>query len=212
MSAKKGIKTFRESAIAAMFKEYNQLNDMNVFGSVNPDTLTKDQKYKALHAINLIKEKRCGRIKGRTCADGRPQRAYVPREEATSPTVSIEALMATLVIDTKEKHNVAIFDVPGAYLHADIPKTKFVLLKLEDEFIKIICDINPDYIPYVRTEKNGKKVLYLQLLKVLYRCIESALLWYNCYTKSLKKLGFKLNENDKCIANKTINSKECTIV
>ena len=211
MSAKKGIKTFGESAIAAMFKEYNQLNDMNVFGSVNPDTLTRDQKYKALHAINLIKEKRCGRIKGRTCADGRPQRAYVPREEATSPTVSMEALMATLVIDAKEQRDVAIFDVPGAYLHADMPDDKFVLLKLEGEFVNIMCDVNPNYIPFVRTEK-GKKVLYLQLLKALYGCIESALLWYNCYTNSLNKLGFKINETDKCIANKMINGKQCTIV
>jgi hypothetical protein len=194
-----------------MFKEYNQLNDMKVFGSVNPDTLTKTQKGKALHAINLIKEKRCGRIKGRTCADGRPQRAYVPREEATSPTVSMEALMATLVIDAKEQRDVAIFDVPGAYLHADMPKEKFVLLKLEGEFVNIMCDVNPQYTHFVRTE-NGKKVLYLQLLKALYGCIESALLWYKCYTTTLKKMGFKINHTDKCIANKMINDKQCTVV
>ena len=101
MSAKKGIKTFGEVAIAAMFKEYNQLNDMKLFGKINPDTLTKEQKYKALRAINLIKEKRCGRIKGRTCADGRPQIAYVPREEATPPNVSMEACMATLFTEAK---------------------------------------------------------------------------------------------------------------
>ena len=78
MTAAKGIKLFGERAIAAMFKEYNQLNDMGVFGIVNPDSLSVEQKKKALRAINLIKEKRCGRIKGRTVADGRPQRSYIP--------------------------------------------------------------------------------------------------------------------------------------
>jgi len=71
MSAGKEIKQFGERAIAAMFKEYNQLNDLTVFGRVNPDTLTQEQKDNALWAINLIKEKRNGIIKGRTIADGR---------------------------------------------------------------------------------------------------------------------------------------------
>ena len=36
-----------------------------------------------------------------------------------------------------------IFDVPGAYLNADIPEDKFVLIKLEDEFVYIMCEFNP---------------------------------------------------------------------
>ena len=37
----------------------------------------------------------------------------------------------------------AIFDVPGAYLNADMLEDKFVLLKLEDEFVDIMCEVNP---------------------------------------------------------------------
>ena len=43
MSARKGINKFGEIAIAAMFKEYNQLNDTKLFGKINPDTLTKEK-------------------------------------------------------------------------------------------------------------------------------------------------------------------------
>ena len=64
MTAAKGIKLHGEKAITAMFKEYNQLQDMKVLGRINPDTLNQEQKRKALRAINLIKEKRCGKIKG----------------------------------------------------------------------------------------------------------------------------------------------------
>jgi len=45
--------------------------------------------------------------------------------------MSTTVLMASLIIDAYKRRAVAIFDVPGAYLHADISEDKFVLLKLE---------------------------------------------------------------------------------
>jgi hypothetical protein len=163
MTVTTGMKLFGKRAVAAMFKEYNQLNDMMVFGRIDPDELTAQHKRDALHAVNLINEKRCGRVKGRTCADGSKQKAYIPREEATPPTVSMEALTASLVIDAHEKRAVAIFDVPGAYLNADMPDNKFVILKLEGKFVDIMCDVNPEYLRDIRLE-NGKIVLYLRIL------------------------------------------------
>jgi len=61
MTAKKGIKLFREKAVAAMFKEYKQLDDLDVLGRLDPDSLTYDQKHNALRADNLIKIKRDGK-------------------------------------------------------------------------------------------------------------------------------------------------------
>ena len=57
-----------------MYKKYTKLEDMKVMGALNPDSLTRSQKNGALRAINSIKEKRSGKLKGRTCVDGRPQR------------------------------------------------------------------------------------------------------------------------------------------
>ena len=48
-----------------------------------------------------------------------------------------------------------IFDVPGAYLNSDIPEYKFVLLKLEDEFVDIMCGVKPELIKDFNQE--GKK-------------------------------------------------------
>ena len=78
--------------------------------------------------------------------------------------------MATLVVDAYEGRYVAIFDVPGAYFNADIPHEKYIRIKLEGEFVDIICDVNLDHIPNVWYE-NGKKVLYLMIMKDLYGCI-----------------------------------------
>jgi len=210
MSAKKGIKMFKERDVAAMLKEYTQLDDMNTVGPLDPDKLTPEQKRKALPAVNLIKEKRNGIIKGRTCADGSPQRGYIPREKATSATLSLDALLVSLVIDAMEGRDVAIFDVPGAYLWVDMPEEKEAILKSEGDFIDIMCDVNPEHIPNIRYE-NGKKVLCLRILKALYGCIESALLWYEIFANTLKDMGFEINPYEKCVGNKMINGKQCTI-
>ena len=210
MTATEGIKIFQERAVAALIKEYKQLNDMCVLGVIDYDSLTAEQKAKALRAINLIKEKRDGKIKGRCCSDGSGQRKFVPREEASSSTMSVESLIALVTIFAFEKRDVAVFDVPGAYLHADLPDDKFALLKFEGQFVDIMVEVNPDFAESVRYEK-GKKVLYCRILKALYGMIESALLWYNMFADVLMQEGFKINKIDKCVANKIVDGKQLTI-
>jgi len=73
-----------------------------------------------------------------------------------------------------------------------------------------MCDVNPEHILNVCYE-NGKKVLYLRILKALHGCIEYALLWYELFANTLQDMGFEINPYDKCVANKMINGKQCTI-
>jgi hypothetical protein len=70
--------------------------------------------------------------------------------------------------------------------------------------------VNPKYEAYIGYE-NGKKVLYMKLIKALYRCMQSAMLWYETFKGCLEGLGFILNPSDPCMANKMVNSKQCTI-
>ena len=186
------------------------MESLKGLGEINPDTLTPEQKRKVLRAVNLIKIKRSGKVKGRLCANGAPHRKYVPREEAKSPTVSLDGLLCTAIIAAHEKRKVTLFDVPGAYLQADIPPDKFRILKLEDNFVEIMCQVNNQYSKHVRV-KGGKKVLYVRILKALYGMIESALLWYKLFVTVLMEMGFQLNPYDLCVANKIINNKQCTI-
>jgi hypothetical protein len=55
-------------------------------------------------------------------------------------------------------------------------------------------------------------VLYLELLKALHGCVQSALLWYELFSSTLQGMGFELNPYDACVANKVIDGKQCTIV
>jgi hypothetical protein len=208
MTATAGIKKHGETAVRAMFKEFAQLDDRDTFEPVLASDLTREAKREALRAVNLIKEKRTGELKGRTCADGRPQRSLYSKDETTSPTISQEALTLSLTIDAYEKRDVGIADVVGAYLHADMPD--YVIMKITGDAVKIMCDVNPSYLLFVVVE-NGKEVLYLRLLKALYGCVKSALLWYNLFTSELVKRGFVLNPYDSCVANRMVDGKQCTI-
>ena len=60
------------------------------------------------------------------------------------------------------------------------------------------------------TMKKGKRFIYLKLLRVLYGCIQSGLLWYDTFVK-ISKEGFVLNSYDPCVVNKYINGSQCTI-
>jgi hypothetical protein len=75
MSAKAAIKKHGSTAVDAMMAEFAQLENLSVYKALDPKTLSRKQKIEALRSINLVKEKRDGRLKGRTVADGRPQRS-----------------------------------------------------------------------------------------------------------------------------------------
>ena len=122
MNANAGFKKYGPRAIAAMIKEYTQLNEGAVPGKpvvapVDASSLTNLEKSQALQAVNLIKEKYNGDLKGKTCADGSKQRKYLKQDESmASPTAGLESLFATLLIDAYEGRDIGTYDVPGAYL------------------------------------------------------------------------------------------------
>eukprot|EP00980_Cylindrotheca_fusiformis_P023703 scaffold10817_cov108-Cylindrotheca_fusiformis.AAC.1 len=104
MTAKKGIAEFGDRAIEAIIKEYDQLDKKKAFLPRSYESLKPQERHDALRSsITLVSEKRSGRIKGRTVADGRPQRKYTAPEDVHSPTVSTEGLMTSLAIDAKER-------------------------------------------------------------------------------------------------------------
>jgi len=208
VSVKEGIKRFGESAINAVLAEFGQLNDQKIFDPKFAHELSGKQKREALNLITLVKEKRCGKIKGRACADGRKQRRYIRKEDVASPTIQLESLLLSLMIDAFEKRDVATADVVGAYLIANMED--FVLVKLTGDSVDLMCKVDESYKKYIHYE-NGKKVLYLRLLKALYGCMQSALLWYKTFMTRLVDMGFTLNKYDPCVANKVVNGNQCTI-
>ena len=104
------------------------------------------------------------------CKNGAPHIKFVSREVANLPTITLEGLLGVILVYAYEGRKVANFDVPGAYLHTDLPKDRFTLLLLRGKFVDIMCEINPEYKQHVRT-KYGRKTLYICILKAMYGMI-----------------------------------------
>ena len=66
--------------------------------------------------MNLIAEKRCGKIKGRTVVDSSKQQVDTTKTETASPTIGLEVLFTSFMIDAHEGRVAQTFDVPGVYL------------------------------------------------------------------------------------------------
>ena len=92
MSLKAGLRTFGTDGMKAVEKEMKQLHDRDVMIPVHKKSLTPEQRREALAYLMFLKRKRCGKIKGCRCADGRKHRAYIAKEDSTAPTVSTEAV------------------------------------------------------------------------------------------------------------------------
>jgi hypothetical protein len=206
-----GLKKFGTVGDQAALNELKQLHQRDCFKPIYASELSELEKKNALDTIVLIEEKRDGRVKGRAVADGRKQRGIVTKEEATSPTASLEAVMLTCVVDAKENRDVAITDIPNAFITADM-EGKSVYMKLRGKVAELLVRTAPElYRKYVIYE-NGKITLYVEALKAIYGTLTAALLYYKKWVKDIKSIGFVVNLYDPCVANKDINGKQFTLV
>jgi hypothetical protein len=94
-SLKQGIKKFGKQGIAAVHKEMKQIHDRVVFEPISIEEMTKFEKKRAMESPIFLTEKRDETVMARVCANGSTQRAYISREEASSPTIASEAIITT---------------------------------------------------------------------------------------------------------------------
>jgi len=92
MSAKHGIKRFGDRAVASMTKDYLQLENLGVFMPMMKREMSCEKIRIVLQVIDLIKEKRCGRIKERTVVDGKGQRGRYSKLETSSSALTLEVV------------------------------------------------------------------------------------------------------------------------
>ena len=170
------------------------------------EPLTTTQKREALGYLMFLKRKRNGKIKARGCADGQPQRAYIPQEDARAPTISTEAVFMTAVIDAMENRTVAVVDIPGTFMQADMDSG--VYMRIDSAMADLLMEIDYDmYHPHMVKEK-GKPVIYVELLKALYGTLRAARLFWETLSGKLQEWGFTINPYDSCVSNKDIDGQQ----
>jgi len=69
-----------------------------------------------------------------------PQRLYTYKEDTSSQTVSVEAMLLSCAIDAKEKRYVVVSDIPVIFLHSDM--NKYVHMLLERTIAEMIAKLD----------------------------------------------------------------------
>jgi hypothetical protein len=210
----KGLKIFGECGAAAASKEMDQLHQRNCFTPISIKDLSPEEKRKAQEALMFLTEKRNKTVKGRMVFNGKPTREWYSREDSASPTVSLESIFLLAVIDAKEHRDVMTADAPNAYIQTPL-ETKDgedrVIMKITGVLVDMLVQLNSElYGPHVVFE-NGKKVVYVQVLRAIYGMLISSLLWFQKIQADLKDVGFEFNPYDPCVANRMINGKQHTV-
>jgi hypothetical protein len=117
--------------------------------------------------------------------------------------------MLSAVIDAMEERDVATADMPGAFMQADIDEVAHV--KFEGEIAEMLVKLDPALHRKFVKHKNGKTVLCVELLKALCGTLKAALLFWKLLSSKLVSWEFEINPCDWCVANKTMDGKQCTV-
>jgi hypothetical protein len=214
LSLKAGLKRWGDKGRAAVHSEMKQLHMRETFRPLHYEDLTEAERRSVLESHLFLKEKRDGKIKGRTVAGGNKQRDFISKEDASSPTVATESVLLTCIIDAEEGRDVATVDIPNAFIQTRIEDEKdMAIIRIRGVLVDMLLEIAPDvYGPYVRkTGRNGEKVLTVQCLNAIYGTMTASLLYYRKFCNSLISRGYELNPYDPCVANKIIDGHQMTI-
>ena len=161
---KPGLRKFGARGTTAAVDELTQLHIMDTWTAMDPSKISREDKMKALSSLLFLKEKQAGKIKGRACINGAPQRAYISKEEAALPAVSTESTFISASIAAHEHRKVRCSDIPSAFVNTEVDKDVLMVLKgdLADMMVQIVPQV---YRKNVTVDRKGTPILYVKLQK-----------------------------------------------
>jgi hypothetical protein len=54
--------------------------------------------------------------------DSKPTQKWLSHKDMMSPTAALKSIILNSVIDTYEKRNIMVYDIPNAFIQAKIPE------------------------------------------------------------------------------------------
>ena len=165
-------------------------------------SLIMEDKTKSLSSLLFIVEKRDGRVKAQKCAVCSNQRTFLGyvKSDWALLMVTTDEVTITSTIEANEDRDVAVADIPNAFLNANHSEKNLIILKVN--LAELMVHIDPQmYRQYITTSSKGEPMLYVRLSKALYGLLQSVLLFYRKLRTELEDFGFAVNPYDPCVAN-----------
>ena len=102
-----------------------------------------------------------------------------------------EAITLTVRINTLEGRDVAVVDIPGAYLSADIDDEVHVVFR--GALSELMVEVDPELYQRFMSYTTVQAVLYIRPKKSMYVCLKSELLFCEKLLRDLEAHRFKIN-------------------
>ena len=211
-TVRQGLREHREETVQAVTKELTQIMKVKKAATgVLRSSMTREQHGKVIRSSMFLKAKHDAvgnfvKVKARLVADGSQQdRTLYP--DRSSPTAMVHSLFIALSIAANERRNISVIDIGGAYLNAKMTGEE-VLMEMDPLIASITAQICPEMEHFL--DKRGRMVVRLD--RALYGCVQSAKLWFEELTSTLKKMGYTSTSVDPCVMTKTVNHTQCTLI
>ncbi len=139
----------------AGIKETSQLHWRNTFIPKQYLQLTDDEKTKVLESHMFVVKKCTGETKTRLVGGGNKQRDYLTKEDSSLQTVATKSVLLTSIVDADEKQDVAIIDIPNAFIQMRVEDKKDrVIIRIRGVVVDWLIKIAPDvYNQYVSADR-----------------------------------------------------------
>jgi hypothetical protein len=115
--------------------------------------------------------------------------------EKSSPTTSLEIVYILLSMGVTENMEIESFDVPGAYLNAELQPGRFHLMSIDKSIAKLLVLVDPRAKDYLQPDGS----ILVEIRRSLYGLPEASKLWYDYFTKALTVGGYSICPHDPCL-------------
>ncbi len=189
-----------EETVKSIRNEINQMLRMDVWELVSKDKFVKKViPTKLFVKAKFNSEGNYEKLKSRLVVCGNLDNDKGSKEENAAPTVSINTVMLQLAVAAKQDLELKVFDIGGAYLHANLEKDKTIRINAE---IVELLDMDPEN-KYKRSDGS----VFAKLKKCLYGLSISGKRWYDTLDKFLLDCQYEKSIYDPCSYFKIQNNK-----
>ena len=203
ISVRDALRTQGDEAKRVILKELKQMLVRGVFTPVHRSVMKEHERRSTIRSSMFLKGKyhpdgTFDKLKARLVAGGDQQDKSL-YTDLSSATVSTSAVFTLAAVAAHEQRHVAVVDIGGAFLNADMGQEVPVHMRLDKTMTEFLTTLDPSY----RTFADDKGGVTVRLKKALYGCVESSGLWYENLRATMQSLGYRRNEMDVCVFNKT---------
>ncbi len=165
------LREWGDDARAAGEKEVNQLHWRETFVPRGMSELTAEQQAKILQSHMFIGQKWTGQTEARMVAGGNTQHGHVIKDESSSPTVSTEAVLLTLIVDAHKGRDIAVVDIPNVFIQTRVDDAKDrVIIWITGVIVDWLVKVAPKvYASYVATNSKGVNSLLVECYNAILR-------------------------------------------